>query len=47
MAVDVMLWFILAAMIALISCGCVATAPGRRSARIQDGAVEQRFDRAA
>jgi len=47
MAVDVVLWFILAAMIALVWCGCKFTAPGRKSTKAADGALEQRFDRAA
>ncbi len=47
MAVDVVLWFILAAAIAWIWCGCVFTAPDRRSSKIPDSAFEQKFDRAA
>jgi len=47
MAVDVVLWFILAAMIAFVCCGCVLTARGKRPAQLEDGAMEQKFDRAA
>jgi hypothetical protein len=47
MAVDVVLWFILAAMVAWIYCGCVLTAPGKRQARLRHDPLEQKFDRAA
>jgi hypothetical protein len=47
MAVDVVLWFILAAMVAWIYCGCVCTAPRKRHARLRHEALEQKFDRAA
>jgi len=47
MAVDVVLWFILAAAIAWIWCGCHFTAPRRRPSKIPDSGFEQKFDRAA
>jgi len=47
MAVDVVLWFILAGMVALIACGCAYTAPRKKSARLDDGALGREFDRAA
>ena len=47
MAVDVVLWFILAAMVAWIYCGCVFTAPGKRQASLRHAPLEQKFDRAA
>ena len=47
MAVDVVLWFILAGMAAWIICGCVLTAPRKKRAKPHDAALEQRFDRAA
>ncbi|HUI13056.1 MAG TPA: hypothetical protein VL048_06260 [Xanthobacteraceae bacterium] len=48
MAVDVVLWFILAAMIALVWCGCLCTAPERRRhARLRHDPLEREFDRAA
>lgn len=47
MAVDVVLWFILAFMIAWIGFGCHMTAPARRQRKIPDSDIEQRFDRAA
>ncbi len=47
MAVDVVLWFILAAMVALIYCGCVHTVPGKRRARLHHDQLEQKFNRAA
>jgi hypothetical protein len=47
MAVDVVLWFILAAMVAWIFCGCVFTAPGKRQVKLQHRPLEQKFDRAA
>ena len=47
MAVDVVLWFILAAAIALIYCGCVLTAPHRRPKKIPDSGFGQNLDRAA
>ncbi len=46
MAVDVVLWFILATAVALIYCGCVYTAPEKRRGARHDP-VEQRLDRAA
>lgn len=47
MAVDVMLWFILAGMAAWIVCGCVFTAPRRKQASSRDNTIERTFDRAA
>ncbi len=47
MAVDVVLWFIFAAMVAWICCGCVFTAPAKRQAKLQHEPLEQKFDRAA
>jgi hypothetical protein len=48
MAVDVVLWFILAAMIAWMWCGCVLTSPRkRRQARQHHHPLERTFDRAA
>jgi hypothetical protein len=47
MAVDVVLWFILAAAIAWIWCGCHFTAPARRPRKIADDGIEQKFERAA
>jgi hypothetical protein len=47
MAVDVVLWFILATAIAWIWCGCVFTARERRPTKIPDSGFEQRLDRAA
>jgi hypothetical protein len=47
MAVDVVLWFILAAMAVWVTCGCVCTARPQKSAAPSDGALDQTFDRAA
>ena len=47
MAVDVVLWFILAGMIAWVYCGCVLTAPRRRPGKIAESGFEQKYDRAA
>ena len=48
MAVDAMLWLILACGIALIWCGCILTARGgNESHGIAELPFEQRFDRAA
>jgi len=47
MAVDVMLWLILAGMAAWIVCGCVFTAPRRKQASRRDDTGERMFDRAA
>jgi hypothetical protein len=47
MAVDVVLWFILAGMAAWIICGCVLTTPRNKRAKPYDDALEQRFNRAA
>jgi hypothetical protein len=47
MAVDVVLWFILAAAVAWIYCGCVCTARGKRQARLRHDPLEHKFDRAA
>lgn len=47
MAVDVVLWFILAAMVAWIYCGCVFTAPEKRQAKLEHHSFQQKFDRAA
>jgi hypothetical protein len=47
MAVDVVLWLILAAMVAWIFCGCVFTAPPKRQAKLEQDSFEQKFDRAA
>lgn len=47
MAVDVVLWFILAAGVAWIYCGCVFTAPRKRRARLHHDPLERNFDRAA
>lgn len=51
MAVDVVLWFILATAVAWIWCGCHFTAPARRPHKVaDDGAddgIEQKFQRAA
>jgi hypothetical protein len=46
MAVDVVLWFILAAMVAWMFCGCVFTAPPKRQAKLEHDSFEQKFDRA-
>jgi hypothetical protein len=47
MAVDVVLWFILAAMIGLVCCGCLMTLPRRRVEKIPDSGFAQKLDRAA
>ena len=47
MAVDAVLWFILAGMAALIFCGCVFTAPHKKQASLHDDTLERTFDRAA
>jgi hypothetical protein len=47
MAVDVVLWFILAAMVACVYCGCIFTAPRQRPAKLRRDPHEHRLDRAA
>lgn len=48
MAVDVVLWFILAAIVGWIWCGCHFTAPQRQPSKIPDsGGIEHKLDRAA
>jgi hypothetical protein len=47
MAVDAVLWFILALMIGLIYGGCALTAQERKPAEPQQGPFDQRLDRAA
>ncbi|MGC1778697.1 MAG: hypothetical protein WBB34_12165 [Xanthobacteraceae bacterium] len=47
MAVDVVLWFILAAAIAFIGCGCMLTAPKRKAAKTSEAGFEPKLDRAA
>lgn len=47
MAVDVVLWFILAAAVGLIYCGCVNTVGRGTSVKFADVALEQKLDRAA
>jgi len=47
MAVDVVLWFILAAMAAWICCGCILTHPERKRAKSYDGGADRSLDRAA
>lgn len=47
MAVDVVLWFILAAAVTWIYCGCVLTVPGKRQAKLRHDPLERKFDRAA
>jgi hypothetical protein len=47
MAVDVVLWFILAAAVAWIYCGCIFTAREKTQARLRDERLERQFDRAA
>jgi hypothetical protein len=36
MAVDVVLWFLIAAGIAFISCGCIYTAPANTRVKVRD-----------
>ncbi len=48
MAVDVALWFIFAAMIGLIACGCVLTRPRTTRPEVgQRDGFEHQLDRAA
>lgn len=47
MAVDIVLWFILAVAIAWVWCGCLMTAPRRRAEKIPDSGFAHKFDRAA
>ena len=47
MAVDVVLWFILAAMAAWICCGCILTLPDRKQVKSYDGSADRKLDRAA
>ncbi|MFY9692735.1 MAG: hypothetical protein WBF24_05225 [Xanthobacteraceae bacterium] len=47
MAVDVVLWFIVAAMVACVYFGCVFTAPRQRQAKLRHDPLERRLDRAA
>lgn len=47
MAVDVVLWFILAAAIILIWCGCKFTAPPRKVTKLPEAGYEPKLDRAA
>ena len=47
MAVDVVLWFILAAAIAWIWCGCKFTAPQHKAAKPSEASYEPELDRAA
>jgi len=47
MAVDVVLWFILAGMVALIFCSSVFTAPRKKQASLHDDTLDRTFDRAA
>ncbi len=47
MAVDVVLWFILAVTIGFLFCGCIGTAPGKKAVRLHDGTLDRKFDRAA
>ncbi len=47
MAVDVVLWFILAVTVGFLCCGCIVTARGGKPSKLNDGALEQKFDRAA
>lgn len=47
MAVDVILWFILAVALGLLYCGCINTAPGSKPAKPRHNAPERSFDRAA
>lgn len=44
---DVVLWFLFAAAILLIWCGCKMTARGKRPLALDDGGVFDRFDEAA
>lgn len=45
MAVDVALWFIFAAMIALIACGCIFTWPASQPSRGERDRFEDNFYR--
>lgn len=47
MAVDAVLWFIVAAIAGLLCCGCVYTAPRRKPLRRNDGPIDDTADRAA
>jgi hypothetical protein len=47
MAVDAVLWFIFAAMIGLVYCGCVFTAPGEKPVQRDEDAGGRTLDRAA
>jgi hypothetical protein len=47
MAVDVVLWFILAVTMGFLFCGCICTAPGKKAAKLHDGTPDRKFDRAA
>jgi hypothetical protein len=47
MAVDGVLWFFLAAMVALIVFGCVLTRRPKKPIEISDARFEEKLDRAA
>jgi hypothetical protein len=47
MAVDVVLWFIVAAVAGLLCCGCICTAARREPLRRNDGPIEHTADGAA
>jgi hypothetical protein len=47
MDVDVVLWFIFAAIAALLYCGCIYTAPRQKPLRRDDGPIEGTADRTA
>ena len=47
MAVDVVLWFILAGTVAFIYCGCICTAGTKKPMNVHDGTFAHTIDRAA
>jgi hypothetical protein len=47
MVVDAVLWFIFAAVIGLVCCGCVFTVPGEKPTQRDEDAGGRTLDRAA
>jgi hypothetical protein len=47
MAVDTVLWFLLAGMIAFIGCGCIYTAGRNEPAKLPDDPFDYNVERAA
>lgn len=47
MAIDLVLWLIFAAVIGLVVCGCIYTAPAKRLKGRAEAVEDQPLDRAA